>query len=104
MLARHVSGAEHQTLALSRYLGRDADPRMVLAKLQDMSRTRYVTPYHVAYVYTGLGEHESRARLPRAGVSPIGQEGFTASRVRTRSRPCAPTRGSGGPARKMNLA
>jgi serine/threonine protein kinase/tetratricopeptide (TPR) repeat protein len=30
----------------------------ILRQLQEQSRTRYVPPYHLAYVYTGLGEHE----------------------------------------------
>jgi tetratricopeptide (TPR) repeat protein len=30
----------------------------ILRQLQDQARTRYVPPYHLAYVYTGLGEHE----------------------------------------------
>ena len=38
--------------------GRIDDARAVLAKLQEMSRTRYVAPYHLAYVYTGLGDYE----------------------------------------------
>jgi hypothetical protein len=38
-----------------------------------MSRERYVLPYHIAYVHTGLGEHEAaieyleRAYEERAG-------------------------------------
>jgi serine/threonine-protein kinase len=30
--------------------------RDVLRQLEDLSRQRYVSPYHLAYVYTGLGE------------------------------------------------
>ncbi len=30
----------------------------ILQDLQGQARTRYVAPYHLAYVYTGLGEHE----------------------------------------------
>jgi hypothetical protein len=44
-----------------------------LARLQQMSGHRYVAPYHMAYVYTGLGEHDAaieyleRAYEERAG-------------------------------------
>jgi serine/threonine-protein kinase len=53
--------------------GRSDDARAVLARLQQMSRDRYVAPYHMAYVHTGLGEHEAaieyleRAYQERAG-------------------------------------
>jgi serine/threonine protein kinase/Tfp pilus assembly protein PilF len=30
--------------------------REVLKKLEEMSRVRYISPYHLAYVYTGMGE------------------------------------------------
>jgi serine/threonine-protein kinase len=33
-----------------------AGARKILAQLLEQARTRYVTPYHLAYVYTGLGE------------------------------------------------
>lgn len=61
--------------------GRIDDARMVLAKLQDMSRTRYVTPYHVAYVYTGLGEHERaldclEQAFRRSGRRDLRHQGF----------------------------
>jgi serine/threonine protein kinase/tetratricopeptide (TPR) repeat protein len=38
--------------------GRAADARNVLRELEDLSRTRHVPSYHLAYVLTGLGEHE----------------------------------------------
>jgi serine/threonine-protein kinase len=36
--------------------GRIEEAREVLGRLQEMARTQYVSPYHLAYVYTGLGE------------------------------------------------
>jgi tetratricopeptide (TPR) repeat protein len=45
----------------------------VLRRLEAMSRERYVSPYHMAYLYTGLGEQETaigcleRAYEERAG-------------------------------------
>ena len=38
--------------------GRTRDARRVLRQLEGMARDRYVPPYHLAYVYTGLGEHD----------------------------------------------
>jgi serine/threonine protein kinase/Tfp pilus assembly protein PilF len=38
--------------------GRADRARDVLRQLEDRARTSYVTPYHLAFVYTGLGEHE----------------------------------------------
>jgi len=32
--------------------------RQVLREIEELAATRYVSPYHLAYVYTGLGEHE----------------------------------------------
>ena len=32
--------------------------REVLQQLEDRARRTYVSPYHLAFVYTGLGEHE----------------------------------------------
>jgi TolB-like protein/Flp pilus assembly protein TadD len=32
--------------------------RIVLQRLEEMARERYVSPYHFAYVHTGLGEHD----------------------------------------------
>jgi tetratricopeptide (TPR) repeat protein len=47
--------------------------RAVLAELERLAREQYVSPYHFAYVYTGLGEHDAaidwleRAYEGRAG-------------------------------------
>ena len=44
-----------QAYAMTGYVARARD---VLRKLQDMSARGYVSPYHFAYVHTGLGEQE----------------------------------------------
>jgi serine/threonine-protein kinase len=38
--------------------GRTEEAREVLRRLDELSTQRYVSPYHKAYTYTGLGEHE----------------------------------------------
>ena len=59
-----------QALALA---GRSEQAREVLRRLEELSGQRYVSPYHMAYVYTGLGEQEramdwlERAYEERAG-------------------------------------
>jgi serine/threonine-protein kinase len=53
--------------------GKIAEARDVLWQLEQMSKERYVSPYHMAYVYTGLGEADramdflERAFEERAG-------------------------------------
>jgi serine/threonine protein kinase/tetratricopeptide (TPR) repeat protein len=42
--------------------------REVLARLHGMAETRFVTPYHFAYVYTGLGEFEKAIDLLAVAV------------------------------------
>ena len=44
-------------------VGRVAQAREVLRELQDLARKRYVSPYHLAYIYTGLGEHDAAIDL-----------------------------------------
>ena len=54
--------------------GRIDEARAVLARLVELSATRYVSPYHFAYVHTGLGEYGAaidwleRAFAERAGA------------------------------------
>jgi eukaryotic-like serine/threonine-protein kinase len=54
-------------------VGRTEEAREVLQQLDRLSSQRYVSPYHMAYVYTGLGEHDramdflERAYQERAG-------------------------------------
>jgi serine/threonine protein kinase/Tfp pilus assembly protein PilF len=53
--------------------GKTADAREMLRQLEQLSQERYVSPYHMAYVYTGLGEADramdflERAYEERAG-------------------------------------
>ena len=54
--------------------GELAKARDVLQQLEVLSRQRYVSPYHLAYVYVGLGEQDTaidwleRAYVERAGA------------------------------------
>ena len=60
-----------QALAM---VGRTSEARDALGRLEELSHNRYVSPYHFAYVYTGLGEQEramdwlERAYEERAGA------------------------------------
>jgi tetratricopeptide (TPR) repeat protein len=38
--------------------GQRDEARAILRRLEESSAQRYVSPYHFAYVYTGLGEHD----------------------------------------------
>jgi serine/threonine-protein kinase len=55
-------------------VGRTDQARDVLRQLEDRARHAYVSPYHLAFVYTGLGDHEraidllERAVAERAGA------------------------------------
>jgi eukaryotic-like serine/threonine-protein kinase len=44
-------------------VGRTDEARAILRKLEVLSRTRYVSPYHPAYVHTGLGEYDQALDL-----------------------------------------
>ncbi len=54
--------------------GRTSEAREVLQQIEELSKQRYVSPYHIAYVYTGLGEQDramdmlERAYEERAGA------------------------------------
>ena len=53
--------------------GKPEQAREVLRQLEQLSRERYVSPYHMAYVYTGLGEYETAiAYLERAYEEKAG--------------------------------
>ena len=39
-------------------IGRTAEARAILARLQALARTRSISPYHLAYVQAGLGDHD----------------------------------------------
>jgi serine/threonine-protein kinase len=57
-------------------VGRTAEARQLLAELHAMSQERYVSPYHMAYVYTGLGEQdEAMLWLERAYEERAGRIG-----------------------------
>jgi serine/threonine protein kinase/tetratricopeptide (TPR) repeat protein len=53
--------------------GKTANAREILRQLEELSQERYVSPYHMAYLYTGLGEADramdflERAYEERAG-------------------------------------
>jgi serine/threonine-protein kinase len=55
-------------------VGRTGEARNILQQLEAMATQRYVSPYHMAYVHTGLGEHDramdwlERAFDERAGA------------------------------------
>jgi serine/threonine-protein kinase len=54
--------------------GRTDQAREVLRQLEDRAQHSYVSPYHLAFVFTGLGDHEraldllERAFAERAGA------------------------------------
>jgi Flp pilus assembly protein TadD len=60
-----------QVLAMT---GQSERAREILRQLQELSAQRFVSPYHLAYVYTGLGESEfaieclERAYANRSGA------------------------------------
>jgi serine/threonine-protein kinase len=78
-MQRAVSLSPDSTLYLAQLgqafarVGRVEDARNVLHRLEELQRQRYVSPYHMAYVHTGLGEHDramdwlERAYEERAG-------------------------------------
>jgi len=78
-LRRAVSISPDSTLFLAQLgqalamTGRTDEACEILRQLQGLSRERYVSPYHMAYVYTGLGEQDTamdwleRAYQERAG-------------------------------------
>ncbi|MBA2457500.1 MAG: hypothetical protein H0V43_00935, partial [Gemmatimonadales bacterium] len=77
--------------------GKIEQARQVLHQLEQLSQERYVSPYHLAYVYTGLGEQDramdclERAYDERAG-SLYGIKGsflFTPLRPHPGSRRCS---------------
>jgi TolB-like protein/DNA-binding winged helix-turn-helix (wHTH) protein/Tfp pilus assembly protein PilF len=43
---------------LQGYAKKDADARLTLARLDNISKTKYVTPYGVALVYAGMGDKD----------------------------------------------
>jgi serine/threonine protein kinase/tetratricopeptide (TPR) repeat protein len=68
-LARAVELSPDSTLyqaQLGQALARAGHPdraRAILRQLEELSAERYVSPYHLAYVHVGLGEHEQALDL-----------------------------------------
>jgi tetratricopeptide (TPR) repeat protein len=108
-LQQAVSLSPESTLYLAQLgqafalVGRAEEAREVLRRLQELSKQRYVSPYHMAYVHVGLGEDDramdwlERAYEERAG-GIFGIKGsFLFTRLRGHPRFKALLR-------KMNLA
>jgi tetratricopeptide (TPR) repeat protein len=108
-LERAVAISPDSTLYLAQLgqaysrVGRTDEARAILARLEETATRRYVSPYHMAYVHTGLGEHEraldwlERAYEERAG-GVFGMKGsFLFAPLRSHPRFQAILR-------KMNLA
>jgi tetratricopeptide (TPR) repeat protein len=63
-LEKSVTLAPDNTLYLAQLgeayalAGKVEQAREVLHQLEQLSQQRYVSPYHMAYVYTGLGEQD----------------------------------------------
>jgi eukaryotic-like serine/threonine-protein kinase len=72
--------------------GRTKDARRMLRRLEELARHRYVPPYHLAYIYTGLGEKEKavdcleRAFEERAGGIYGVKGSFLFASLRTHPR------------------
>lgn len=59
-----------QALALA---GREDEAREILAQLEEKATAEFVSPYHLAYIHTGLGEHDrAMDLLERAFEERIG--------------------------------
>ncbi|MBK5188620.1 MAG: tetratricopeptide repeat protein [Gemmatimonadaceae bacterium] len=48
--------------------GRIDDAREILRQLEEQGKHSYVSPYHLVFVYTGLGEHERALDLLERSV------------------------------------
>jgi serine/threonine-protein kinase len=72
--------------------GNAAKGREILRQLEDRARERYVSPYHVAYVYTGLGEldaamdHLERAVTEHSGPAYSIKGSFLLTRLHSHPR------------------
>ena len=49
--------------------GDEAKARDILHQLQERAKTMFVSPYHLAYVHTGLGEHDAAIDLLEKAVA-----------------------------------
>jgi tetratricopeptide (TPR) repeat protein len=72
--------------------GHAAKARAILGALETRSQTEYVSPYHFAYLYTGLGEADramdllERAVAERAGPAYAIKGSFLFAPLRTHPR------------------
>jgi len=72
--------------------GNEARARAILGELEALSRTRYVAPYHLAYVHTGLGQYDramdylEQAFAQRAGAIYGIRGSFLFARLRSHPR------------------
>ncbi len=84
-------------------VGRTAEARQILAQFETMAAGSYVSPYHRAYIHTGLGEYDAaigwleRAHADRSGAIYGIKGSFLFQPLRTHPRFQALLR-------KMNLA
>jgi tetratricopeptide (TPR) repeat protein len=46
--------------------------RSLLAQLEGRAQTQYVSPYHLAFAYTGLGDHEHAIELLERALEQRG--------------------------------
>ena len=75
-------------------VGRTEDARDVLRRLEERSQREYVSPYHLAYVYAGLGR--TSGRWTGSSAPTRSERGAsTGSRARFSSHRCATIHGSG---------
>jgi Flp pilus assembly protein TadD len=66
-----VYGLLGYTYAVS---GSEIEARKVLGELEELSKQRYVSPYHIAMIYSGLGERDTAFKwLEKAYVDREGR-------------------------------
>ena len=68
--------------------GQTGKAREVLQRLTRAGSHKFVSPYHLAYVHTGLGEHELALDMLERALRGITPAACTASRVPSCSRRC----------------
>src|SRR5438309_12033000 len=73
-------------------VGKVGQAREVLQQLEELSRQRYVSPYHMAYIHAGLGQQDraidwlERAYKERAGDVYGGNGSFLVGAERSQPR------------------
>lgn len=69
--ARELSGISSQPVSYACYAlaksGKKAEARVMLEELLNLSRQRYVPPYHIAFAYHGLDDREETLRWLQKG-------------------------------------